>query len=136
MELILMKDILAEDFQDLVHELLTRHKSILDLITKYQDSNARVNRSIIKAVTNCGCIQIEGKKQVIPTEATLEEMRNYMDTQLRGSLCENCKEIIEKELGTNLFYLTALCNTLNLNMYDIMLKEEKRLNTLGRFHLR
>ena len=98
-----MKDILAEDFQDLVHELLTRHKSILDLITKYQDSNARVNRSIIKAVTNCGCIQIEGKKQVIPTEATLEEMRNYMDTQLRGSLCENCKEIIKRNWEPTFF---------------------------------
>jgi len=131
-----MKDIIAEDFQNAVNDILTRNKSILDIITKYQDSNARVNRAVIKAATNCGCIRIEGKKQIIPEDAALEDIQQFMDTQIKGRLCPSCRETIEKELGSNLFYIASLCNTLDLNMYDIMLNEEKRLAMLGRFHLR
>jgi len=131
-----MKDIMVEDFQDLVSELLTRHRSLLDQITKYQESNSRVNRAIVKAVTNCGCIRIEGRKQSIPEDISFEELQEHMDTHVRGELCPNCREIIEKELGRNMFYLTSLCNTLNLSLYDILIKERDSLNTLGRFHLR
>jgi len=34
-------------------------------------------------------------------------------------------------LGNNLFYLAALCNTFDLNLYDILLKEHKKLSALG-----
>jgi hypothetical protein len=45
-------------------------------------------------------------------------------------------ENIEREMGTNLFYLTSLCSILDLNLYDIMLKESKRIETLGYYSLR
>ena len=61
-----MKDMLIDEFQYTVQELLFRNKSIIDSITKYQDSNARVNRAIVKAVTQCGCIRIDAKKQKMP----------------------------------------------------------------------
>jgi hypothetical protein len=131
-----MKDLLVEDFQDAVGELLVRHKSILDLLSKYQESTARVNRAIVKAVTTCGCIEIDAKKQNIPPDVTLSELAELMDTHLKGHLCDNCRDIIEKEMGNNIFYLANICNTLGLNMYDILIKEKEELDTLGYFNMK
>lgn len=131
-----MKDLLVEDFQDAVGELLVRHKSILDLLSKYQESSARVNRAIVKAVTTCGCIEIDAKKQNIPPDATLSELAELMDTHLKGHLCDDCRDIIEKEMGNNIFYLANICNTLGLNMYDILIKEKEELDTLGYFNMK
>ncbi|NTV89793.1 MAG: DUF1573 domain-containing protein [Clostridiales bacterium] len=131
-----MKDIMVDEFQNTVQELLIRNKSILDSITKFQDSNARINRSIIKSVTQCGCIKISAKKQDLPEDAGFEEYKNAMDTHLEGKLCENCRDSLEKDVGRNLFYLASLCNTLDLNLYDIIIKEEERVKMLGQYNLR
>lgn len=131
-----MKDIMVDEFQNTVQELLIRNKSILDSITKFQDSNARINRSIIKSVTQCGCIRINAKKQDMPEDADFEEYKNAMDTHLEGKLCENCRDLLEKDVGRNLFYLASLCNTLDLNLYDIIIKEEERVKMLGQYNLR
>lgn len=126
-----MKDLLYDHFQDSVGELLIRHKSVLDILTKYQESQSRVNRAVVKAVTSCGCIEINSKKQNFDDEVSLQELKNYMDTHLRGNLCSNCREVIEKELGNNLFYIAALCNVLDISMYDVLLKEYEKMHTLG-----
>lgn len=131
-----MKDMMVDDFQYVAQELLVRNKSIIDLITKFQDSNARVNRSIVKSVTQCGCIRIHAKKQAFPEEGDIEEIRNSMKTHLEGKLCENCRDIIEKDIGRNLFYLASICNSLDLNLYDIILKENERIKMLGKYNLR
>lgn len=131
-----MKDSLTDQFQYTVAELLVRNKSILDSLTKYQDSNARVNRSIIKAVTQCGCIRINAKKQPFHADKDYDEILKEMSTHLEGSLCENCRDIIEKEIGRNLFYLACICNTLDLNIYDILIKEDARVRMLGKYSLR
>ncbi len=122
-------------FQKSVDQFLIQHRSILDVITKYQESNARVNRAIAKSVTQCGCIKIKAKKQTIPSDTKLMEIHKFMNTHLEGSLCESCKEIIETELGSNLFYTTALCNMLNLDFNNIIKKEEERISTLGIYNL-
>jgi len=122
-------------FQKSVDQFLIQHRSILDVITKYQESNARVNRAIVKAVTQCGCIKIKANKQIIPSNTKLMEIHKFMDTHIEGSLCENCKEIIETELGSNLFYSTAICNILNLDFNKIIKKEEERISTLGIYNL-
>jgi hypothetical protein len=126
-----MKDLLYDHFQDSVGELLIRHKSILDILTKYQESQARVNRAVVKAVTSCGCIEIDSKKQNYDDSVSLQELKNYMDTHLKGGLCPNCRDVIEKELGNNLFYIAALCNVLDISMYDVLLKEYEKMHTLG-----
>lgn len=131
-----MKDIMVDEFQYTVLELLVRNKSVIDAITKFQDSNARVNRSIVKAVTQCGCIKINAKKQDIPADAGFEEIRGALETHLEGELCENCRDIIEKDIGRNLFYLASICNTLDLNLYDIIIKELERVKMLGKYNLR
>ncbi|WP_294405871.1 DUF1573 domain-containing protein [uncultured Clostridium sp.] len=133
-----MKDIIFDDFQNCVNDSLIRHKSILDILTKYSESTSKVNRSIAKAVTQCGCISISAKKQR-NSEINLEceaDLKNYLSTHVDGELCDKCREIIEREIGNNLFYLTALCNHLNMNLYDILLKEYNKSATLGKFNLR
>jgi hypothetical protein len=131
-----MKEIMFDDFQYDVKELLVRNKSIIDLITKYQDSNARVNRAVVKSVTQCGCIKINADKQIIPEDGNFEDIKKTMKTHVHGKLCENCRDMVEKEMGRNLFYLTSICNTLDLNLYDILLKEHNRIRMLGNYNLR
>lgn len=132
----MLKDIFIDDFQYMVDELLIRNKSILDSLTKFSESVARINRSIIKSATNCGCIRINAKKQEIPPDVSLKDAKKYLKTHIEGQLCENCRDRIEKEIGSTLFYLASICNTLDLNMYDIILKEIERMKTLGEFNFR
>ncbi len=132
----MVKDILSDEFQYTVLELLVRNKSILDSLTKFQDSNGRVNRSIIKSITQCGCVKVDACKQNFPEGVDFEQARDNMSTHLQGDLCENCRDAVEKEIGRNLFYLASLCNILDLNMYDILIKELDRIKMLGKYNLR
>ncbi|MBU3098160.1 MULTISPECIES: nucleoside triphosphate pyrophosphohydrolase family protein [Clostridium] len=132
-----MKDCIFDNFQNSVDESLLRHRSVLDVITKLQESDARVNRAVAKSVTNCGCIKLEEKN--IYTSPNIDDLN--LDTPashspVQGALCENCREVLEKELGNNLFYITSLCNILGLNLYDILLKEYNKISTLGKYTMR
>lgn len=60
-----LRNAITDEFQYTVESLLFRNKSILDQMTKYQDSCARVNRTIAKSATSCGCININVEKQKI-----------------------------------------------------------------------
>ena len=134
-----MKDCIFDNFQNSVDESLLRHRSILDIITKLQESQARVNRAVVKSITNCGCIKVEAKKQYAPDnidDLNLDTLSASLDTHMQGTLCENCREVIERELGNNLFYTTSLCNLLDLNLYDVLLKEYDKINTLGKYNMR
>lgn len=131
-----MKDTALDSFQYAVSELLVRNKSILDEMTKLEDSNARVNRTISKAVTQCGCIKINACKQDYPESMDFETIKKAMRSHLEGSLCPSCRDLLEKDIGRHLFYLTSLCNNLDLNLYDIIIKELDRLNLLGKYSLR
>ncbi|MDF2520192.1 MAG: hypothetical protein K0R84_820 [Clostridia bacterium] len=131
-----MKDLLFDHFQDSVDEILIRHKSILDVLTKFQESQTRANRAVVKAVTTCGCIEINSKKQNFSDEIPLDELKDFLETHVKGSLCDNCRDVIEKELGNNLFYMAALCNLLNISMYDVMIKEYEQIKTLGFFNMK
>lgn len=134
-----MKDIIFDNFQNNVSESLLRHKSILDIMTKYSESNARVNRAVAKAVTNCGCVEINAKKQNLHEKSKLldEDEFNYsLDSHLNGTLCDNCRDVIEREIGNELFYLTSLCNSIDINIYDVLIKEQDKMNTLGKFTFR
>jgi hypothetical protein len=131
-----INDIHMEDFQNVVNDSLMRNRSILDIVSKIQTSGGRVNRSVIKSVTHCGCLQIDGKKQAFPEDASIEEISELLASQTSGKLCANCRATIEKEIGGSLFYLAALCNTLGISLYDVILKEKEALNTLGSYSLR
>ncbi len=124
-----MKMTLTEEFQDTVSELHIWNKSILDIMTKLQISSARINRTAVKAVTTCGCIEVDGRKSIVTFE------KNKDGSQIRGSLCEECRAGIEKEIGENLYYIISLCNSLNLNVDKIIQKELERVRALGKYNL-
>jgi hypothetical protein len=132
-----MKDLIFDEFQNAVDSCLLRHKSILDIMTKLQESQARVNRAVIKSVTSCGCLKIDAKKQCIHMNIDnidLDDINDSFDTHLSGKLCDNCREVIEREMGNNLFYMTSLCNNLDINLYDVLLKEYKRITTFDKLN--
>lgn len=131
----MMPDLQCQEFQQTVASFLLRHQSILDILSKSQEANSRVNRAVTKAVTACGCLKVCAEKQPLTQEASISDLKNLFSNHLQGTLCENCADIIMDEIGKSLFYYTALCNTLGLNLQEIMEKENKKLSTLGRFNM-
>lgn len=123
------------DFQTAVDQYLIRHRSILDVLTKYQEATSRVNRAIAKAVTECGCVSVQASRQQIPADIDYRDVKQFMSSHLSGQPCPACQEVITKELGSNLFYLAALCNLTGLKLHDIMQQEHSQVTALGVFHL-
>lgn len=128
-----MNDIILDDFQNSVSESLIRHRSIIDIMTKFNESNARVNRALAKSVTSCGCISVSAHKQKLPEDASLENISSLLSYQVEGELCDNCKEVLEDEIGTNIYYLAALCDSLGISLFDAIIKRYDKLQTLGKF---
>ena len=129
-----VEDVCA-NFQDTISNVLVRHKSVLDIMSKMDEYNARINRAVVKSVTNCGCISIDAKKQEFSGES-YKDLPNTLDDHLRGEICEQCKEVLDLEMGNYLFYITALCDTIGLNLTDVISHEFERNKTLGLFNLR
>lgn len=125
----------VDDFQSQVSELLIRHRSVLDVMSKIQESAARINRSLTKAITECGCAQVVAKKQTYDPQKSLQENKILMETHFSGPLCEHCRDVMTAEMGKNLFYLSALCNITDIKLDDVLRKEAERLHTLGVFNL-
>ncbi|WP_040953152.1 hypothetical protein [Gorillibacterium massiliense] len=130
-----MNSLSLKQFQDQVSELLLRHRSLLDVLSKYTQSGAAVQRSVAKGITECGCIQVHAGKQHYSTEMTIEDAKKLLDTHMAGELCENCTEIISAEIGRNLFYTASLCNLLGINLETVLEQESKRCSTLGFFNM-
>ncbi len=130
-----MKETKCEDFQKTVAQYTIRHKSLLDILSKIDEAASKVHRATIKSVTQCGCVTIEAKKHSWHQELNLLDLGQILDDHLSGKLCDDCQEIVESEIGKLLFYITALCNTLNLDLDEILTKENKKVLTLGRFNL-
>ncbi|CQR71571.1 hypothetical protein SOV_03610 [Sporomusa ovata DSM 2662] len=125
----------CSDFQSAVDEYLIRHRSVLDILTKYQEASARVNRAIAKAVTECGCIQVAAARQAVPENTSYSELKDHMSSHLVGEPCPQCQEVIAKELGHSMFYLAALCNLTGLSLHKVMQQEHSNVKMLGVFHL-
>lgn len=124
-----------DQFQAQVSELLLRHRSLLDILSKIDQTSASVNRSVIKAVTDCGCISIHASKQPFELISSIENANENISNHVSGQLCDQCHEYVETHLGRNLFYLTALCSQLDINLQEVLNKETSRCSTLGFFNL-
>ena len=124
-----MPDLKSEDFQKKVSRLIIRNQNVIDILTKCQSACSRICRSSVKTATGCGCLKINVEKKLAAESS--EEM-----TGISGTLCPECKETIEKEIGEMLFYIAGLCNAMGLSMRDIMRKEIKNIEVLGKDSLR
>ena len=129
------QDVNLRDFQEQVSQVLVRHRSILDTMTKLDQFSSRINRSVVKSVTTCGCVSIDAQKQDFGT-GSFESMINKVDNHVKGEICNNCKEVIEEEIGSYLFYLASLTNALDLDLSAILSKEYNRIKTLGIYSLK
>lgn len=124
-----------DQFQQQVSELLLRHRSLLDVMSKFGQSGASVNRAVTKAVTDCGCIELNARKQQYSDELNLENAKSTLQSHLSGQVCEPCRDALKSELGRNLFYMTALCNLLDIDLDEVIADEYDKCSTLGLFNL-
>lgn len=124
-----MTDLKTDDFQKKVSHLIIRNQNVVDILTKCQSACSKICRSSVKTATGCGCLRIDVQKGLSPISS--EEL-----TGISGELCPECKDIIEKEIGELFFYIAGLCNALGLSMRDIMKKEIKNIEVLGKYSLR
>lgn len=126
---------ILDRFQDAVDEVLIRHRSVLDVLSKIQEADSRVARATAKAVTACGCIAVQADRQRIPADADALSVHQYVRSHIEGDLCGRCREALERELGQALFYQTALATLLQLDLRTLLTDELQRLNTLGIYNL-
>lgn len=133
---IFIKEQSYSTFQSQVAGNLFRHSSILDLMTKNNESLSRIQRAIARAVTECGCITIHASKQQFPNGNSLATLPNYSNSHLDGALCDQCLDVMKNELGNHLFYLSSICNALKISMDQVIKEESSRLSTLGVYTLR
>ncbi len=129
------KKLTLDEFRNTVSETLICNRSILDILTKINENSASLQRSVIKSVTRCGCLEINASKASFLPDSTFTDLVKIMDSHIKGELCEGCKENISKAVGNLLFYTTAVCNLLDMNVHDILLNEQKQLKLLGYYKL-
>ena len=130
-----MKETDLATLQHLVSQYLIRHRSILDVQSKLNETTARISRAMAYAVATCGCVQIHAERQRFPRDVGLGDVRGFLSTHLQGEPCERCREHLEDEIGSTLFYLAALCHITGLNLDGILRKERDRVSALGVYHL-
>ena len=126
---------ICEKIQDEIPNVLARDKSILDIMTKLNEYNSRINRAVAKSVTRCGCISIHASKQELGNDS-LQDMLKNAKSHIEGHICDNCKDVLEVEIGTHIFYTASLCETLGLDFHSIAEKEYDRIKTLGIYSLK
>lgn len=80
-------------------------------------------------------MKLNADKQPYPDNLTLEQAKGLTKTHIDGQLCETCVDAITVQLGKHMFYVSALCNLLDLNLSDVIENESKTCNTLGLFNL-
>ena len=80
-------------------------------------------------------IQVDAGRQTVPANISYWEMKEHMETHVKGEMCEHCREVLEQEIGRNLYYLTALCDLFGLRLERVLQEEQKRIATLGVFNL-
>ncbi len=129
------KEALVDRFQSLVDEVLIRHHSVVDVLSKLSESESRVHRAVAKSVTGCGCIKIEASRQTFPENSSWEGIHEQALSHVSGNLCPRDRQTVEQEIGQLLFYLTALANVLDISLYDVLVGKYNEASTLGRFYL-
>lgn len=127
-----------EQFQNFIDDLVLRNKSILDQMTKLQDACARLNRTLSKSATTCGCVKMTITKQQLDFTniSNIEELKSLLSTHVEGYPCNSCNESIEKEMGRVLFYMAAIANTLGISLSSVIESEKARTSLLGSYSLK
>ena len=54
-----------------------------------------------------------------------EDLADKVSSHVHGEICDNCRDVIEEEISF-MFFIASLCNTLDLDLKDIIMKEYER----------
>ena len=99
-----LKNTVLDEFQYTSNDFLIRNRSILDSMTKMNDSCARISRTLVKAATHCGCISIRGEKQQAPGVSGMDEMKHHIKSHIKeGNYVKTAVDSLERDIGRNLF---------------------------------
>ena len=104
-----------------------------------QESSARVQRAVAKAVTVCGCIEIDAARQALPDPASEDisyaDLKQYVQSHLGGSFATIAATSSKRSWARPTFTPPRCAETFNLHAADILAKEKQRLDTLGIYSL-
>jgi len=103
-------------------------------MSKLDESVSRTNRAVAKSVTCCGCVEIKASKQHYPPSANYRELASHVSSHVEGRLCDNCREVVESEIGRQILYLAGLCEVLGLDLGEVLERELNRISALGSFY--
>ncbi|QUI24355.1 DUF1573 domain-containing protein [Vallitalea pronyensis] len=128
---------ITDEFQCTVKENDCFNKNILEQLAKLQEAAAKVNKSIIRACTYCGCIEINANNKLYSyhDDINLDMIKLLDPHHISGELCDACRDRIEKDMGSCLYYLACISNSFDLNLDDVLLKEMDIIHLLGKFHI-
>ena len=125
----------TDEFQKKVSLLIVRNSNILDILTKCQISCGKLCRSVVKSATGCGCCSISVEKTL--SAFSFSGKQNSKESSgIEGALCDVCRDRVECEIGELLFYIAGVCNALDLDMNEIIKKEIKNVEVLGKYSLK
>ena len=133
-----IQDIATDTLQFSIEEYQCLNKSILEQMAKLNEYANNLNKSIIKSCIQCGCLKIQTEKSCYESTYDKDITTNSTfinDNNCIGTPCKDCAEQFEKNIGGCLYYLASLCNTLDLNLYDIILKELDKINILRKYNI-
>lgn len=132
-----LNNTITEEFQCTVRENDFFNKNILEQLAKLQEVSAKLNKTIIRACTHCGCIEINANNKLYSYDDDINfDMIKLLDPHhISGDLCEDCKDLIEKNIGSCLYYLACISNSFDLNLNEVLLKEMNKINILGKFNI-
>ncbi|MBS7262781.1 MAG: DUF1573 domain-containing protein [Eubacteriales bacterium] len=126
----------VQEFRRTVNGSLAFNKGILDCLTKYQTATAALARVIVKASSLCGCIHIAADQQHLSPGSGLDDLSELMKTHITGDLCRRCRENVEREIATSLYYLTAIANAFGTDIGQLMESETRRGEMLGKYYIK
>ncbi|GKX31306.1 hypothetical protein SH1V18_37860 [Vallitalea longa] len=128
---------ITEKFQCTVKENDYFNKNILDQLAKLQEVAAKLNKNIIRACTYCGCIEINANNKLYSynDDINLDMIKILDPHHITGTLCEDCRDRIENDIGSCLYHLACISNSFDLNLNGILLQEMNKVNLLGKFNI-
>lgn len=118
-----------EHLQRSIQKYYHRNRGILDTMSKLQISVAKAERNVIRAATQCGCIEICTKKQP-------PDLNGEAESMIKGNFCADCREKTEQSMGDALFYLISLAVLTGTSMENLLENQIRQIDWLGKFNLK
>lgn len=112
-------------------EYLIADPGALQILLLIQLNACHLHQCVLNAANGCGCVSLSCAPVTPPADWDCTVKIASGDNL--GKLCPNCRAAICDRLGALLFYIAALCSSMNLTLPDICESEIEKLDLLGYF---